>query len=241
MNIALCDDSPIELDEIRGYLEEYRCRRPFPSLTLFPFEHGEDLLRAAERIPFDLCLLDILMPGLSGIETARMLKSIRPAAAVVFLTSTPDFALDAFQVRAKNYLLKPVQADPLYAALDELLAAPRPFPVELAAEGGASVVVAVDRVLYLECTDHRVFYHLTDGTCIRGRTIRVPFLSAAAPLLESGLFLQPHRSYLINAEHILRLTGQSVILSDGTEIAVSQLRRREFRQQYMDYLSGDRP
>ena len=99
MNIALCDDSPIELDEIRGYLEEYRCRRPFPSLALFPFEHGEDLLRAAERIPFDLCLLDILMPGLSGIETARMLKSIRPAAAVVFLTSTPDFALDAFQVR----------------------------------------------------------------------------------------------------------------------------------------------
>lgn len=238
MNIALCDDSAQDLAALRAALEEYAGRGRGPELRVFYYLDGGALLGAAEGMDFELCLLDILMPGLSGIETARRLKQLQPGAAVIFLTNSAEFALDAFQVRAKNYLLKPVQPQRLFEALDELLRAPRPRPVELAVEGGGSLVVPVDKVVYLECADHRILYHLADGGAVAGRTLRVPFLEAAAPFRDSGLFLQPHRSYLVNARHILRLSDTAVTLTGGTELAVSQLRRRAFRAQYMDLLAG---
>lgn len=238
MRIALCEDSIPELEELQRALEQYRQQRPSLQISFACFRSGEELLHCASQAPFHLYLLDIVMPGLTGLETARRLKQMGPAAPVIFLTSSADFALEAFQVRASNYLLKPVRASALFEALDELLTGQQLHMTELAAEGGGSVVLPVGRILYLECSNHRILYYLDDGSTVRGRTIRTPFLQAAAPLLHNGVFLQPHRSYLVNASHILRLTSRSVVLDNGTELAVSQMKLRSFRQQYMDYLSG---
>lgn len=238
MRIALCEDSISELEEVQHALEQYRLQRPALHLSIACFRSGDALLCAAEEAPFHLYLLDIVMPGLTGLETARRLKLLDPAAQVVFLTSTADFALEAFQVRASNYLLKPVRTGPLFDALDELLSNPHQCIAELPAEGGDTVMVALGHILYLECSDHRILYYLDDSAVIRGRTIRTPFLEAAAPLLRTGLFLQPHRSYLVNASRILRLTSRCVVLDTGTELAISQMKQKTFRQQYMDYLAG---
>lgn len=238
MRIALCEDSIPELEEVQHALEQYRLQRPDLQLSISCFRSGDEVLRAAGEVPFHLYLLDIVMPGLTGLETARRLKLLDPAVPVIFLTSTADFALEAFQVRASNYLLKPVRTGPLFSALDELLSGPHLHMVELAAEGGGTVMAALGRILYLECSDHRILYYLDDGAVIRGRTIRTPFLEAAVPLIRTGLFLQPHRSYLVNAGRILRLTSRSVVLDTGTELTISQMKQKVFRQQYMDYLAG---
>lgn len=238
MRIALCEDSISELEEVQRALEQYRLQRPALQLSIACFRSGDALLRAAEEAPFHLYLLDIVMPGLTGLETARRLKLLDPAVPVVFLTSTADFALEAFQVRASNYLLKPIRTGPLFAALDELLSSPHQLIAELPAEGGDTVMAALGRILYLECSDHRILYYLDDGTVVRGGTIRTPFLEAAAPLLRTGLFLQPHRSYLVNVSRILRLTSRCVVLDTGAELTISQMKQKTFRQQYMDYLSG---
>ena len=178
------------------------------------------------------------MPGLTGLETARRLKLMGDGAPVVFLTSSAEYALEAFQVRANHYLLKPVRTRELFNALDELLPAEEEDLAELPGEGSGNVMLSLDSILYLECADHRLLYHLEDGTIVRSRTLRTPFLQSVQPLLRTGFFLQPHRSYLVHAGHILRLTGRSVILDNGAELAISQMKVQSFRQQYMDFLAG---
>lgn len=238
MRIALCEDSVPELEEVQRALEQYRRQRASLQISLSCFRSGEELLASAALDPYQLYLLDILMPGLTGMELARQLKLGDPAAPVIFLTSSPEFALEAFQVRASNYLLKPVRTGALFDALDELLIGRQRTMAELFVEGGGSVMTPLTRILYLECSNHRILYHLDDGTAVRGRTIRTPFLEAAAGLLQTGVFLQPHRSYLVNASHILRLTSRSVVLDSGLELTVSQMKLHHFRQQYMDFLAG---
>ena len=222
MRIALCEDSIPELEELQLAMEQYRRQRASLQISLTCFRSGEELLRCASQTPFHLHLLDIMMPGLTGVETARQLKRLDPAARIIFLTSSSDFAVEAFQIRASHYLLKPLRTGALFDALDEILTGQQLRMIELPVEGGGSVVLPLGNVLYLECSEHRILYHLDDGDTIRGRTIRTPFLQAAGSLLELGVFLQPHRSYLVNASHILRLTGRTVVLDSGIELAVSQ-------------------
>ena len=241
MRIALCEDSIPELEELQLAMEQYRRQRASLQISLTCFRSGEELLRCASQAPFHLHLLDIMMPGLTGVETAQQLKRLDPAARIIFLTSSSDFAVEAFQIRASHYLLKPLRTGALFDALDEILTGQQLRMIELPVEGGGSVVLPLGNVLYLECSEHRILYHLDDGDTIRGRTIRTPFLQAAGSLLELGVFLQPHRSYLVNASHILRLTGRTVVLDSGIELAVSQMKLHTFRQQYMDYLSGGTP
>ena len=99
MRIALCEDSIPELEELQLAMEQYRRQRASLQISLTCFRSGEELLRCASQAPFHLHLLDIMMPGLTGVETARQLKRLDPAARIIFLTSSSDFAVEAFQIR----------------------------------------------------------------------------------------------------------------------------------------------
>lgn len=234
MSIAICDDNGEDSARIRELIRQYSQERPGVEPEAVCFESGQALLDAVSAgRTFSLYLLDILMPGLSGIALADRLAELRVRAPVIFLTSSPEYALDAFRVRAQDYLLKPVEPEALFAALDEALAGQfRPRPVLIATEDG-EIAVPVDRIAYAECNIHRVRYHLADGSVLMSRTLRVPFSQAVRPLLESSRFLQPHRSYVVNADHIQCLADGCLTLMDGQTVPVSQLRMPELRRRYM--------
>lgn len=237
MSIAICDDDLTDASRIQGLVRQYCRERPGVELEAVYFESGQALLDAVkEGQSFSLYLLDILLPEMSGIAIADRLAELRARAPVIFLTSSPEYALDAFRVRALNYLLKPIQAPDLFVALDEALASrTRPRPVLIPTEEGETAV-PIDRIVYAECNIHRVRYHLSDGSVLLSRTLRVPFSQAVRPLLESNRFLQPHRSYVVNADYVLQLAGNSLTLMDEQSIPVSQLRMPEVRRQYMDMM-----
>lgn len=116
--IAVCDDEPRYLHDIKRLLDEYSAAHGIELVaTAFslPFELLEHIESGAE---FDLYLLDVYMPGMTGIELAGQLRRIGIEAPVVFLTTSREHALEAFGVGAAGYLAKPFQREDFFKALD---------------------------------------------------------------------------------------------------------------------------
>lgn len=241
MRIAICDDDAVELEQISTLLAAYTQAHPALLLRVHPFSSCEDLWAAVEKgQDFDLCLLDVLMRnGIGGIALAERL-ALRPSRPiVVFLTQSPEFAVDAFRVRARHYLLKPLEQASLFTMLDEIIAlllGGRDKPVTISTVQNSRTTVPLSSITYAECDVHTIRYYMSDGVVLDSRSIRVPFAEAISNLLESGRFIQPHRSFAVNMEHIVRLTVQEIVLRTGARVPISRLRLAACRAAYQNFL-----
>lgn len=241
MRIALCDARSDEAKKIVALLKAYQKAHPQYTLLITIFSSCAELLSAAEsQGPYDLYLLDVLMPDMTGIDLAEQLTRQYKRPRIIFLTASADYALDAFRVRAHNYLLKPVEPASFFTALDEILPAcegNRAAAVTIPTVQNVDLTLPVAAIAYAECVAHTVHYHLTDGRRLESRTLRVPFSQTVAPLLDSGKFVVIHRSFVVNLEQVQHVTNSSVRMSDGAELTVARLRQRDIRVAYIDYLS----
>ena len=107
MRIAVCDDNAVFLQNAVQLIERWGAERCVP-IEVCPFENGDALIAANAAARFDVIFLDILMPMLSGMDTARELRQHDSAVRILFLTASPEFALESYEVKAQGYLLKPV-------------------------------------------------------------------------------------------------------------------------------------
>lgn len=242
LRIAICEDTPQESQRIRELLEKYNTQRPQYGAALHAeqFSSGGALLAALKRgAEFALYLLDVLMPEMDGIALARALRAAGRREPILYLTTSPDYAVEAFSVRAVNYLLKPVSEEAFFAALDELLP-------QLTAQVEKTALVPtvagdcrlpLSQICYVEVTGHTLHYHTTGGKVIHSKVLRIPFEQAASELLADPRFLRPHQSYLVNGACISRMTARELQLTNGERIPISRLRLNEMRGAYMEYLA----
>lgn len=120
MYIAVCDDQAEELSALTALLDQWQAERHFP-LRYHTFRSAAGMLDAAQRERFSLYLLDVMMPGIDGMDAAREIRTFDDAADIVFLTSSPGFAYESYGVRALEYLLKPISGGLLFPVLDKLM------------------------------------------------------------------------------------------------------------------------
>lgn len=215
----IADDEPLMRASLRDQL-----RHLWPRLRITSeCEDGLEAAAVLRSAPPDFAFLDIRMPGLNGLEVARMAT---PATRVVFATAHDEYALQAFEARAVDYLVKPIDAqrfsrtverlrstrEPAPVPVDELLAAIRALqghPVDTAPpkstmldwlqiDSGRQIrMVHVDDVMYFE-SDHkytRVVAEDADGL------IRMSLKELLARL-DAGLFLQVHRAVVVNRRFV---------------------------------------
>lgn len=240
LHFAICDDDPGETGQILAALERYRAVRPTLEWAAATYPFAPALLEALDGgARFDLYLLDIVMPDIDGIQVAEELRRRGAGGALIFFTSSPDYALEAFRVRALHYLLKPVADAVFFSALDEACALPRQpqerwLPIHTAR---GVVQVRYRDICYVECIRHVLCFHLADGAALNSRSIRVPFATAAAPLLEDGRFLHAHKSFILNMERVGSLTADSFRMSDGAILPVPRSKFAAVRRTYLDFLA----
>ncbi|WP_394428679.1 LytR/AlgR family response regulator transcription factor [Streptomyces sp. SGAir0957] len=192
----------------------------------------------------DVLFLDIQMAGLTGLDVARLLAGFARPPLVVFVTAHEDFAVQAFDLKAVDYLLKPVRRERLAEALrrvaERVASAPPPatvadrIPVEL---GGVTRLVAVSDITYAEAQGDYARLHTTDGA---GHLVRIP-LSTLEERWQPLGFVRVHRSHLVSLHRIdeLRLDGTGMTLRVGTaEIAVSRRHASRVRELLMRRATG---
>ncbi|HIY07225.1 MAG TPA: LytTR family DNA-binding domain-containing protein [Candidatus Evtepia faecigallinarum] len=237
LQIAICDDEEKQLGQTTALLDTYLQSRPGLDGQVETFRSGSALLERAERAGgFDLYILDILMPELSGIDTGRRLRALGEGGEIVYLTSSNDFAADSYDVRAFFYLLKPVEENRLFQVLDgavKKLKQRRSSAVLVStAEGPRRILL--EQIRYVERVGRRMRYYCTDGT-VDSQTIRLSFREAAADLLADRRFCRCGASFVLNFQHVAGVNGQSALLDNGQTVILPRTAAAEFKKAWGSY------
>ena len=237
MYIAVCEDQAADLELLRELLERWQTEHR-ASLRVRCFRSAAELLDAAANGPFTLYLLDVMMPGVDGLEAARSIRAFDDTAEIVFLTSSPGFAYESYSVRALDYLLKPIRAERLFPILDRLfLREQRPQDGLTLKTGGVLIRVPFSQLTYVEVIGKHLYFNLTDGTV---REVAGALNEYAPLLLARPEFMRVHRSYIVNMLQAAELSPTSIRTFTGRTLPVSRLLSSQIQKDYMKLLFARR-
>ena len=228
MRIAICDDQPAQLQLLQEQCRRWGASRNVP-VQVQTFGTAEAFLFAYETDKaFDVLLLDIQMPGLSGMELAHRLRSAGDSLTLALITAIPDYALEGYTVDALAYLLKPVSDEALYTLLDKACKrAPTPFV--LVDHNGITERILLSSILYLESQGHD-----THIVC-EGRTLISPRGLSHYTQQLGSTFHRIHRCYLLNLAHAASIHRKEVLLDNETSLPVARGRFEPLSQAYINY------
>ena len=235
IHIGICDDSKQERQILAALFKRYQELHATP-LQIHIFQNGFSLLDAIDQGKrFDITILDILMPGENGIEIARNIRASGTDTEIIFLTSSPEYAVDSYEVKAQNYLLKPVTEEKFFASIDSILA-------ELDEKDTASFIIyttekqysriRVSSLVYGEVTHRTITLHLADQTMISAIMTFTEFLDILKAYPD---FIYPHRSYAVNMHYIQYVTKSDIILTDGQKIPLSRNNYTKISEQFLNF------
>jgi len=215
LRVFIIDDEPPARVRLRELLDD--CQAEVPNVVAGEAENGLEGLERVASTAVDVVLVDIHMPGMSGMEFARHLQVLTAPPAVIFVTSYDQYAVEAFELNAVDYLLKPVRANRIAAALSKAAAGPRaerevlervdtqPRRYLSVNERGRITLVPLAEVIYLKAELKYVTVHASSGEYLVEESL--------ARLEEEfgSFFVRVHRSCLVARNRIRgfeRATGE---------------------------------
>lgn len=198
------------------------------------FRSAAKLLDAAQKERFTLYLLDVMMPGTDGIAAAREIRHTDDTADIVFLTCSPEFAYESYEVRALHYLLKPIEEEMLFSILDRLsLKEQKPQEGLTLKIGSALIRVLFSQLSYVEVNGKHLYFNLTDGSV---REIYGTMKEYEKLLLSRPEFMRVHRSYIVNMFQVAELSPKGISTLSGQNLPVSRLLYPQLQKDYLNLL-----
>jgi DNA-binding LytR/AlgR family response regulator len=190
---------------------------------------GEDALQALSNAHYDAVFLDVRMPGLDGVELARVLRRFASPPALIFVSAYESAAVEAFELRALDYLLKPVSRSRLEEALARVVQRP-PDMLAVDVPGGGTRLVQRADIHYLQAHGDYVRVVCTDGRFLVRAT-----LGEIERRWEAHGFHRVHRQYVVNLRRAVelrpRLNGTAVlVVADGVELPIARREVAELRR-----------
>jgi DNA-binding LytR/AlgR family response regulator len=228
LRVLVVDDERPALDELAWLLE-----RDSRVGSVRTTDSAAEALRVLHEEQVDAVFVDIRMPGLTGLELAKVLSRFKTPPPVVFVTAHDDHAVEAFELNAVDYVLKPVRDDRLSEAVRRIVETSRggstePDDDSIAVElGGVTRFISRSDVKYVEAQGDYARLHTASGSHL----IRVPLTTLEEEWRDAG-FVRIHRSLLVALPHIEEVrmdAGRCSVVVGGEELLVSRRHTRELR------------
>ena len=225
LRIAIVEDMPEEREKLEQFSERY-CQENGLEADIRLFGDGSAFL---ENCPenLDLVMLDIEMPRLGGMDTARKLRSFDRKVQILFVTCLVQYAIDGYSVDAADFIAKPVAYPVFCSSMDRVMEkivfyTPRFLMTSYARE---PLSCQIQQIGYIESLNKRTIIHMTDG----GTHYSSEPLYALEEKLADEPFFRCHNAFLVNLAHV-RSVGTGSLTVCGEEIPVSKYRKRDFMQ-----------
>ena len=236
LKIAICDDEQAFRDEAACMLNDYMEDQG----VLFhadTFDVPADLMDRTENgMIYDMYLLDIYMPGVTGMSIATELRSRGVKSPIIFLTSSTDHALEAFGVDATHYLLKPYSKEHFHVGMDKAMQS-------ITSHRDDSIVLKVDneyrsipvsQIVYCEAEDkYQRFYLEKDERLL----IRISGAELYRQLSQFESFYHCGRAHIINFDHISRVTPDGATFKNGMQLKLPRTVLAGLRKAFFDYFN----
>lgn len=236
MKIVICDDDSAELLKDKNAIIELITSVQYKhEISLDTFSSGDALLKSIEKHgSYDILILDIMMPGMSGIELAEEIRRSNNNCKIIFLTSSQEFALYSYKVKSFYYLLKPFSRIELNSIISEAIN-------EMGEEKSKSIVlkekrkltrVQIYRIIYIESVKHTINFHLNNNEVISSSGTLTEFSDI---LLSAKQFIQCHKSFIVNMNYVSNISNKDFTLEDKTLIPISRQLYINVKNKYLDY------
>lgn len=212
--IAVVDDLPEDRERLNAWIRGWFDTSPYWLEELREYAGGVDLLRHFEPGRFHAVFLDICMDQLNGIETARQLRSMDTQALLIFVTTSQEYAFDAFPLHPFDYLVKPVNPDKLHGLLREMMRvldsdAHKTLTVRT---GRSDLQLPLALLTAAVAQGHTVELHLADRQTLQ---CTMAFHELEEKLRGESRFITCNRGILINMDQVSALRGDDFVMKDG--------------------------
>ena len=240
--IALCDDETAELDKIENLLSVYEEEHPESEFMIERFESAKELIymiRGKNYMP-DVIFMDIYMPDKEsnssplGIEASKELRDMNYKGKIVFLTSSKEYALEAFDVDAMQYIVKPIAEEKVFLVLNSLLedAEEEQKKYTLLRIDGRLVKVALNDIVYCEAQGKTQCLYLSNGMQFILRMTMTEIYEQLSPYQE---FVRIGAAFIVNLGYIGSLSAKEVCMDNGIKIYLPRGTYKGLREQYFNY------
>lgn len=218
IRIAVLDPSHNQRNETLRQLDEF-AHRKHADITTKGFASGSDLLNhVARNGQYDIYILETSMPDINGFYIARELRTRYRDCKIIYYTTNRNSALNAFEVYADNYVIKPAAAEKFDSVMDNVIKSIERNNTSTLIEVRVSsgyMRIATDEIAYVNIVNRSLCYHMQDGTTIKSIFLREPFRNAVDALLRQPTFCIAGASLLINLEAIRVVGREAILLSHG--------------------------
>lgn len=228
IRIAIVDDNVAHSEILYNMLFQYAKEQSI-SIDVDKFEDGFSFMDTYEKKTYDAVFLDLIMPGMDGMEIAKSIRRTNQIISIIFITSTASSAVMGYKVEALDYMIKPVSYTNLYFAMNKLIKVcernrmKKSIQIKLE---GSIIFVNTEDIIYIESVRHSCIFHTDEGDYTA-----VISIGALEEELEKYHFARCHKSFIINLARITKMTNKSVQLGkNGLEVPISREKQKALMQ-----------
>ena len=234
-HVAIVEDEEKARLLLNGYLERFGAENDI-SFMIDLYETPVMLLERYQA-DYDIIFLDIQMPDINGMDAARQIRALDSSVVLIFVTSLTQYAIAGYEVEALDYIVKPVQ---YYNFALKMTRAMRHVDGGNAeylsiSTGVGNVRINLRDVKYVAIQDHLLTYYTFDGTYSEFQSIS----SLEKKIQEKG-FARCSNACLVNLRYVNSIKGYTLTLIDGTELKISQPRKKAFQKAVGDFVKPDK-
>lgn len=234
IKIAFCDDDMEVFHQMNELLDRYRVERN-EDITYAAFQSPFELLTEIEKgIRPDILFLDVVMPGQNGMDVAKEIRQYDTNMKIIFLTSSPEFAVESYSVGAYFYQLKPIWEESFFRLMDAVLVEcekKKKNSLILRSKDGITRI-DLQQLEYCEVLGRKLLFHLENGAVLESAG---SLDDLAGQLMQYSNFFRPHRSFLVNMEYIQNISSRSIKMVNDAEIPIPHGKCSEIKNTYMEY------
>ncbi|MCI2058079.1 MAG: LytTR family DNA-binding domain-containing protein [Oscillibacter sp.] len=239
LKIAICDNDAAQLKIIHASAERYFSARGEQEAQIECFSAALAFLERLDKTGgCDIALLDVCMPGLLGTDVAREIRKRRDRTEIIFLTTSNEYAVDAFALKAAHYLLKPFTQAQFDEAMDRavsLFLDGAPVSIAVRAESGELYNVDIDDIFYIESADRSLTVYTRQQTICESRR-SIARLLESLDALSPGQFISPYKGYIVNQKAIRAIEKDKIVLKTKQELPIPRRGYRELQDTYFNYM-----
>lgn len=231
VNVAIIEDEVEYSNSLQEYLKTWSLKNNI-TISIDVFTSGFSFLE--KKLKYDIVFMDIVMPKIDGMETAKEFRDKDKNAVLVFITNIPSYAIKAYEYDASDYILKPISYEKFEIKMDRIfnIANQREEKNVVIPLTSGFMTCKADDIIYIDVYNHAITYHLLGDKCVDSHGTLTQLSEQLKPL---G-FLRCNSCYLINAHHIDYIDGLNVSVCNIV-LTISRSRKKEFIQELTQFLS----
>lgn len=231
LKIAICDDEKSVRETVKKRLDDYAWKRNL-DIEYCEFSTGLDFLQSS--LPFNLVILDYQLnedKRINGINIAKKLRESNQDIMIIFLTSFSKVVFSSFKVDTFRFLVKPLQPEKLFSALDDLLRSIENHNETIIIKlDGINTILNVNKIRYLEGMGKHSILHTDteDFVCHE-------ILAEVEKRLPKTFFFRCHRSFIVNFNHVTAYDSNNIFLTNNQTAAISKKKLEDFKSAFISY------